>query len=383
MKPDYWMSAEEALAALAIKPQSLYAYVSRGRLRAIPDPSDSRKSLYSRHDVRALKQKKRRPRGRADIAAGTIAWGEPVLESSISTVRDGQLYFGETLASELADTQTLEQVAARHWSIPEFEPAAPATDIAAATSAKARGYTFLAEAAATGTACLSRPKEVLARRDAASLLSGFADAMIGTRHSGPIHTRLQAAWQLSNQGGDQIRRALVLISDHELNPSSFAVRVAASTGTPLAAAALAGYAALNGARHGDATARAEQFLRSALQHSDLTALVNQSAEFGGYAMGFGHPLYPDGDPRAASLISALEPSPALSGILQETADILGNAPNIDAGLGTLSIALDLPEDAAFTLFAIGRMAGWLAHAIEQITSGELIRPRARYVARKA
>ncbi|MDJ0922217.1 MAG: citrate synthase [Henriciella sp.] len=376
------MPAEEALVLLSIKPQSLYAYVSRGRIRAIADPVDSRKSLYSRHDVRALSQKKRRPRARAEIAAGTIAWGEPVLESSISTVRDGELYFGEALARDLAETLSLEQVAAHHWNVvPLSDGPASTMTIPDHADTKARGYAFLADAAASGTATLGRTSGVLAGRDAAALLSGFTDAMIGTRHAGPIHKRLQAAWRLSDSGADGVRRSLVLISDHELNPSSFAVRVAASTGTPLAAAALAGYATLNGPRHGDATSRSQSFLRSALAQDDLTSLINQSAEFGGYAMGFGHTLYPDGDPRAAALLQALDLGSELARVLEDATDILGQRPNIDAALGALAITLDLPEDAPFCLFAIGRLAGWLAHAIEQVSSGRLIRPRARFVPR--
>lgn len=381
MKLDDWMTAEEALSVLSIKPQSLYAYVSRGRVRAIAAPDDSRKSLYSRHDVRALSQKKRRPRGRAEIAAGAIAWGEPVLESSISTVRDGQLYFGAVPACELANSLTLEEIAARHWDVALPEQPAEKSLIPSHADMKARGYAYLSEAAATGPSTLGRTRTVLARRDASALLSGFADAIIGTQHQGAIDERLQAAWTLTDDEADKVRRALVLMSDHELNPSTFAVRVAASTGTPLAAAALAGFATLNGPRHGDATSRAQLFLRAALQQNDLTALINQSAAFGGFAMGFGHPLYPDGDPRAAALLEAMDLSPHLARVLDEASDILGQKPNIDAALGALSITLELPEDAPFALFAVGRLSGWLAHAIEQVSSGQLIRPRARFVPR--
>ncbi|MFM8375003.1 MAG: citrate/2-methylcitrate synthase, partial [Phenylobacterium sp.] len=74
--------------------------------------------------------------------------------------------------------------------------------------------------------------------------------------SGPIHLRLAKAWRLGpgGPGADLIRRALVLLADHELNPSAFAARVAASTGASLAACALAGLAALSGPRHGGAPA---------------------------------------------------------------------------------------------------------------------------------
>jgi citrate synthase len=381
MKTDDWLSAAEALGALGIKRQSLYAYVSRGLLRAMPDPSDPRKSLYSAHDVKALEARKRRPRGRADVAAGAIAWGDPVLESGISTVRDGQLYFGAKRAIDLAESASLEQVAARHWNVPVSVEAQPPIAIPDKASAKARGYACLAETASDAPATLGRTSEALARADAFALLSSFADAMIGARYHGAIHMRLAQHWRLDAQQADRIRRALVLLSDHELNPSTFAVRVAAATGTSLAGAALAGYAALNGPKHGDASTSALHFLREALTANDLSQLVSRYAAQGTYTMGFGHNLYAGGDPRAANLLEAIDMLERLSEILAETTSLTGHAPNIDAALSALAITLNLPDDAPFCLFAIARMAGWLGHAIEQVTSSQLIRPRATFVAR--
>lgn len=383
MKTDDWLSAKHALAALGIKQQSLYAYVSRGLLRAMPDPSDSRKSLYSAHDVKALEARKRRPRGRAEVAAGAIAWGEPVLESGISTVRDGQLFFGAERAIDLANAATLEEVAAKHWNVSaRLETHAPST-IPDTTNAKSRGFSFLAEVASGAPATLGRTSEALAQSDACDLLSGFADAMIGAQYQGAIHARLAQHWRLDARQADLVRRALVLLSDHELNPSTFAVRVAASTGTSLAAAALAGYATLNGPKHGDASTSALTFLRKAMPANDLADLLSAHAVQGVYTMGFSHTLYPEGDPRAANLLDALMLSERLSEIIRESARISGHKPNIDAALGALAITLDLPDDAPFCLFAIARMAGWLAHAMEQVTSGQLIRPRATFVPRDA
>jgi len=74
--------------------------------------------------------------------------------------------------------------------------------------------------------------------------------------------------------------------------------------------------------------------------------------------------------------------PASHAELVERVDTLrGERPNIDFALMTLADILDLPAEAPFVLFALGRSAGWLAHAIEQALDGRLIRPRARYVGR--
>jgi len=95
--------------------------------------------------------------------------------------------------------------------------------------------------------------------------------------------------------------------------------------------------------------------------------------------GFDHPLYPDGDPRAAALLSALAPPPPLDELRAATEAATGLSPNIDFALVSLARGLKLPIDAPFILFATARSAGWTAHAIEQLQSGRLIRPRARYV----
>ena len=92
-----WLAVEDALAELSVQRQTLYAYVSRGLVRAKADDADPRRSLYSAGDIRKLRGRRRGARRRSEVAAGAIAWGEPVLESAISTVRDGELiYRGKT-----------------------------------------------------------------------------------------------------------------------------------------------------------------------------------------------------------------------------------------------------------------------------------------------
>ena len=103
-----WLRAEEALSRLGSKPQSLYASVSRGRIRAKPDPADSRRSLYSAVDVDRLALRARGRRSSATVAAEAISWGEPVLSSAVSTVSGGRLYYGGVDAAHLAETATLE-----------------------------------------------------------------------------------------------------------------------------------------------------------------------------------------------------------------------------------------------------------------------------------
>src|ERR1700723_3130394 len=88
-----WLTAEQALKFLGVRPQTLYANVSRGRIRAKPDPADPRRSLYNSEDVKRLASRHRGRRTVAAIATGTIGWGDPVLPSGISTVAGGRLWY--------------------------------------------------------------------------------------------------------------------------------------------------------------------------------------------------------------------------------------------------------------------------------------------------
>src|SRR3982750_815532 len=106
-----WIAAEEARERLGVRPQTLYAYVSRGRVQTRIDPRDPRRSLYRAADIAALTQRKARSRKVSDVAAGAIAWGEPVLASAITTVAGGRLFYRGRDAIRLAETETLESVA--------------------------------------------------------------------------------------------------------------------------------------------------------------------------------------------------------------------------------------------------------------------------------
>lgn len=375
-----WLTTEEALSRLRVRPQTLYAYVSRGRVRAEPDPDEPRRSRYRLSDIAALADRKARGRKAADVAVDAIAWGEPVLTSAITCVRDGRLYYRGRDAVGLAETATLEE-AARLLRGGLGLPSDAARWAPPGPTARARAFAALAARAAADPPAQGRSTLDLAN-EAARLLDLVTAAIAGREgelpreeDEGAIHERLGRAWRAPRDRWDLIRRALVLLADHELNASTFAARVTASTGASLAASLLAGLAALSGPRHGGVAERLEALAAKSVRLGAARALAERGAL---PVPGFGHAFYPDGDPRADALLRFFETPPALAALRAEIEAETGAKPNVDFALAALRQTLELPAEAPFALFATARTAGWLAHAIEQVEAGQLIRPRARY-----
>ncbi|WP_108398574.1 citrate synthase [Devosia submarina] len=368
-----WLSAADALALLGTRPQTLYANVSRGRIKAKPDPKDPRRSLYRGDDVRRLAQRAPGRRKQETVAAETIRWGEPVMQTAISTIADGTLLYRGENAAGLAVWAALEDVAGLLWETDPIKlprSKAGGNDIADALS-------LLAGRAASDAPSIGRSAQVL-KREAAAVLADIAAALAGTSMvADPLHVRLAATWR-RRQAADLIRRALVLLADHELNASTFAARVTASTGASLAASCLSGLATLTGPLHGSA-AGAVLILADDAKRNGAEAAINARLAQGLTVPSFGHPLYPSGDMRAQHLISHMVLPPLLRDLAAIGEDITGERPNVDFALAALTFAHDLPREAPLIIFALARSVGWLAHALEQVSGGELIRPRARYV----
>lgn len=370
-----WVAAEDALAELSVRKQTLYSYVSRGLVRAKADDADPRRSLYSASDISRLKGRRRGARRRSEVAAGAIAWGEPVLESAISTVRDGQLIVRGKVIEALAAKSSLEDMACLLWNADQVPPQGVMRRTAGSTP-KARAFAMLARRANDDAPSLGRNPAAL-RADAWSILQEFSVALSG-QDAGLIHQRLARAWKLDAQGANIIRRALVLMADHELNASTFAVRIAASTGAPLAACALAGLSTLAGPLHGEAPTLALAQLDRLVAAKDTVAEARAMIARGEDVAGWSHPLYPEGDVRAENLLAALKPKPAIAKAIRALEQATGDKANCDAALAAMTRDLGLPDEAPFCIFALARMTGWLAHAMEQRETGRLIRPRARY-----
>jgi len=389
-----WINADAALALLAVKPQTLYASVSRGRIRARPSPADPRRSEYLGEDVRRVAASRSGRRKAGSIAAAAIGWGDPVLPSALSTVEAGRLYYRGRDAAGLAERSRLEDVAELLWDCKDFDPHFIAEPIRL-PAGKAQQRALVAMAALATRMPASYQRDLVGLlADTAEVVGILAFAFTGKQSQRylPMHEALALAWRRP-RAADLLRRALVLLADHELNASTFAVRVAVSTGASFANGALAGMAALAGPLHGGASAEVTALARALLPGRASSHAPSQSAQpvraavdavvrarlESGPLPGFGHPLYPGGDVRAEALLGRFEVPEEFALLADSVRRLSGELPNVDFALAALGAACDLPPDAPRMLFALARSVGWMAHAMEQREHGRLIRPRARYV----
>ena len=388
-----WMTADDASRTLQVTRSTLYAYVSRGFVRSESQPGASRERRYSRDDVERLR---RRSEGRRDpdkAATETLQWGLPVLESSITLIAANTLFYRGHDAVELARTRSLAEVAALIWT-GRFDTAFATLDVRARTRRVSNDdLPFVSRAQGALAAASAHDPRAFDLRPRAVAATGWRIlallAAIAARsrvRATAIEEMLAEAWGTSVRGREVLRAALILCADHELNVSSFTARCVASAGSTPYAVVIAGLAALQGTRHGGLSLRVESLLRSLQRVRNVRSELADRLRRGEPIDGFGHPLYRDGDPRAAALLSALrEAYPRSSDLtfaieVADTAADLGREhPTIDFGLAALARVLRLPAGSPLTLFALGRTIGWIGHAIEQYATEKIIRPRAKYV----
>jgi citrate synthase len=382
--PARWLTAEEATDRLGVSRQTLYSYVSRSRIGTVAAPNDPRRTLYDAADIERLTKRKRCGRSRSAVAASTISYGEPVLNTAITHIAGDRLEYRGHSAVVLSDYATLEDVAAILWQLDNLPPTTAAGSWPAIHSTAGKVEDCIA--AIARLAMLGPWTEQTDRviPDALRILDQMAWVAAGLPDTAPLpsrqpmHARLAETWGAGPRAADMIRRVLVLMADHELNPSTYATRVAASVHAPLGACVLAGLATLVGPLHGGVTGQVGKFLADPHVVSDPAEAVAAKIASGGRVPGFGQPLYPYGDPRAAALLSQMPPQGQALRLTEAMRTMTGVAPNIDFALVVLERQLPLPQGAAFALTAVARTVGWIAHALEQWKNGGVIRPRGQY-----
>jgi citrate synthase len=403
-RDEAWLDAGEAAALLGVKRTTLYAYASRGWVRARP-VAGSRERRYALADLERLRARSAARSGHAAVAAGALRFGEPVLDTAISKVdpSHGPLYRGISALELARRSEPFEHVAALLFGTEPapFQADPPGTLLAQLrriVPADARPLDRLAaflpvlalgdpgRFVTTAEAELERARRLLPRL-AAALTDDAEHARAVLAE--PRYARA-VALALGARTGEgtvsALESALIVCADHELNVSTFAARVVASSGADLYACLTAALAALGGPAHGGLSDRVEALLDELPRPEDAVRLVHQRLARGDGLPGYGHPLYPDGDPRGAFLLDeAARLAPRSLAVrklvaLRDAVRLAGaGEPVLDHGLVAIAAATGLRPGSAAPLFALGRAAGWIAHVREQREDGQLLRPRARYV----
>ncbi|MGD0311524.1 MAG: citrate/2-methylcitrate synthase [Acidimicrobiales bacterium] len=420
------LESDEAARRLGIKVSTLYAYVSRGLLVSHAAPT-GRRRLFEVDDVERLARRSRQGK--------TVETRMATVTTGITQLTDeGPLYRG-IAATELATRTAFEEVAEWLWDGSGADPLRlgptvggegasedrpgpfrPWSPLAlgpapAMESADRMRWVVVMAGAADRLRSDLRPEVVTATasRVAASMVDALArpdpapDRVPGRRHGAgdtalvlpgrPDRTDSLAsrlAGRLTSSPGEALVRAvnaaLVLMADHELATSTMAVRVAASTRADLYDVLLAGLGTIAGPLHGGASQQAYSLLVDARLHG-VERAVNDTLRWRGVLPGFGHTVYKHGDARFAVLLGLFEEwAPAedvevVHAIVDLARDHSIPPPNVDLALASMAWATGMPGDAGRTLFTVARVAGWVAHYLEELGERPLrYRARAVYAA---
>lgn len=396
------LTATQAAKELGVSLPTLYAYVSRGLIRSEPSAKSTRQRLYRREDVETLKARKELRRNPVQAAERSLSWGLSVLESGLTLISNGRLYYRGLDATALALTRSVEEVAALMWmgesesgSAALFRKAAESLAGPGALRVRLPDLPPIERMRATLPIAASEDLSAYDLSPAALVETGARIVTLLTQVVAQTQSAyegmaraLQQAWVPdAPEAENALSTALILCIDHELAVSSFTARCVASAGSTLYAVIEAALCAFQGWKHGGATERAEELFDDAASSRSVRQVLARRLKHGGVIPGFGHPLYADGDPRAQALLKLLtnrhpdSPALALARSLIREARVVSPRmrPNLDFALALFARTLRLPAGSAVTIFGLGRTVGWIGHAIEQYKIEQLIRPRARYV----
>lgn len=403
-----WIDAATAAERLGVKPATLYAYVSRGVLQR-RHADDGRRSLFSAEEVERL-ARRGRPRSQPP---------ELVIESAVTALGVDRPYYRGADALELARRHPFETVATWLWTT---TPAPAAISHPPDSDAQADGgdggpwrceeeALRAAVAAQRGlpadllpldrlqviTTVLGASDSLRFQLDRASvaatgrrLIAGLVDALPALSEPAGESITARLWSRLCPQPAtpallDALRAALVLLADHELAASTLAARVAASAKADPYAVVLTGLGVLGGPLHGGASYQAERLLREVAEPGQAARAVAERVRRGERVPGFGHSVYKNGDGRGAVLLDLVERAvpghdriAAAEALAAEMRRRRLPERNVDFALAVLTAVAGMTPGAGEAIFAVARVAGWLAHAMEEYERGSLLRLRASY-----
>ncbi len=370
-----YLTTAEAARRLDVKPETIYAYVSRGQLTSVRRER-RRGSLFAQSDVDRLAERGRdgrRPSGAVER-----------IRTELTLLEDDELSYRGHRIGELAGTWSAESVARLLWT-GELAPVDPAESPAELLGVARAVMVALPVGArltdrirvavtAVGAADPLRfdldPAAVVRR--AATLMSVLVDALapVPPRPGLPLAARLWTVLTGRTATPDDVALAdtvLVLLADHDLAVSTIAARVAASARAHPYAVVAAGLGAMDGHLHGGASALAYRFLAEALP--DAVAALSERQRTGVPVPGLGHRIYQHRDPRADLLLDLLRrrhpDAPALAAVEALVSALPGQFANVDLALAAMAHLEGLPPDAGEAVFGLARIVGWVAHALEE------------------
>lgn len=407
--------AAEAMKLLDVRQQTLYAYVSRGWIRSLPQPG-RKDRLYLREDIDRMLARSRAKSGQGAIAAAAMNyWGDPIIPTSITEITpEGPRYRGRLALDLVRCRAPFEAVAELLWTGLWHEEVEPQWTTVKLTS-ELRGLIqslqplqasdqiiellalvtlHLGLGRATGDDSIRSCRTLDDARQIIQTLVGFC----GFASSKREYVQMQIGQSVLDgllrslgippkpENSETVGAILTLLADHELSPGTFAARVAASSGCTLHSCVAAALCSSSGLEIGKLYSRIDEFLKGAKTKTALVEKAQRLQEQGVVMPGFVHPMYPQGDPRASMLleIARRRPDPtrrlaAIFGFLDEMRLRFNLLPRQEFAVVVLTRDMGLSAVAPGALFVLARTVGWVAHVQEQRLYGGLLRPRAKFV----
>lgn len=355
------LTTAQAARRLGVKPETIYAYVSRGLLTST---KSNRVSMFAADEVEAL----------ADRSRGGIVGATERIRTKLTLLESDRLYYRGRDVTELT-AHPVESIAQLLWTGELAEGCFTAPDalreqVAAVVgslppTATLTDHIRVAVAVAGASDPLRfdlAPQSVV--RSAAALIALIVDTLPARQEprGDDLANRLWAKLSDQPPQAELLNTALVLMADHDLAVSTLAARVAASARAHLYAVVSAGLGAMEGQYHGTASTIAHRFLLEA--ESDPARALGERLRSGAGLPGFGHAVYQRRDPRAEHLLAALRPF----GPLVADEVIAGQPhtfPNSDLALAEMARLFGMPPEAGEAVFSVARVIGWVAHALEE------------------
>lgn len=380
-----YLSTADVARQLGVKPETVYAYVSRGQLASTRRPGH-RGSVFRQEDVDRLAERGRDARRPSPMAG---------IHTELTLLENDEQYYRGRPVTGLATTESLESVAGLLWTgelgTGQVFPA-PGAMVAQARSAMAvlppgARLTDQLRVAVAVLGCADpmrfdlSPEAVVT---AARTLIGVVVDAVGTSDGHSVAARLWPALSTQEPHAELLNTALVLVADHDLAVSTMAARVAASAHAHLYAVISAGLGAVDGQYHGAASSLAYRFLGEAM--TDPVGALSERLRTGGGVPGFGHRVYQERDPRAELLLALLREVTGAAAVVATVDTITAGLrrsratfPNVDLAIAAMMHAFGMRPDAGEAVFAIARMVGWTAHALEEYREpGLRLRPAGVY-----